>query len=501
MLAALRSKSRRRWPPFVALTPMLVIVVGVLAALAIGTVGRLELREQEDSATILRSELLAKMLAARLAGMPVEEHWPLLERASLRSGAELVLASEDGTISVDATRGVATPERIRRLVAAGRGETVTELGRTHFYARRMPRPFHAYWVIAFVGAPEAPFATSSLIRSVAALTALLVGAAALVAFALARDVYADVRFVRERIVGMARRANEPAGQPIPVRSVDQVGLLTSTFNVLVDRFMAAELAYRQDLSGALAYDRERSAFLAALSHELRTPLNAILGFTEVLLSEVDGPLDPEARENLLVVRSSGEHLRALIDDILDLSALESGELRLNLGEVDVFPIVADVVREGRVGAAAKGLAISLVGGSARAFADERRVRQIVGNIVGNAVKYTEHGRVDVRIALEQDQVVVEVADTGPGIAPEEHEAIFQEYWQSREAHRRRAGTGLGLAISRRLVEMHGGRIEVTSEIGKGSTFRVILPVEPPKGEGRPTRSRPRNPLPEELATP
>jgi signal transduction histidine kinase len=269
----------------------------------------------------------------------------------------------------------------------------------------------------------------------------------------------------------------------------------------VDRFMAAELAYRQDLSGALAYDRERSAFLAALSHELRTPLNAILGFTEVLLSEVDGPLDPEARENLLVVRSSGEHLRALIDDILDLSALESGELRLNLGEVDVFPIVADVVREGRVGAAAKGLAISLVGGSARAFADERRVRQIVGNIVGNAVKYTEHGRVDVRIALEQDQVVVEVADTGPGIAPEEHEAIFQEYWQSREAHRRRAGTGLGLAISRRLVEMHGGRIEVTSEIGKGSTFRVILPVEPPKGEGRPTRSRPRNPLPEELATP
>jgi signal transduction histidine kinase len=438
------------------------------------------------------------MLAARLGAMPVEEHWPVLERAALRSGAEIVLASTEGTIAIDATRGVAPPARIRRFIAAGRGETTTDLGRAHFYARRMPRPWQNHWVVTFVAAPEAPFATSSLIRSVAALTALLVGAAALVAFALARDVYADVRFVRERIVGMARRANEPAGEAIPVRSVDQVGLLTSTFNVLVDRFTAAEAAYRQDLSGALAYDRERSAFLSALSHELRTPLNAILGFTEVLLSEVDGPLDPEARESLIVVRGSGEHLRALIDDILDLSALESGELRLNLGEVDIFPIVADVVREGRVGASAKGLVISLIGSTARAFADERRVRQIVGNIIGNAVKYTEHGRVDVRLSVEGSTVVVQVADTGPGIAAEEHEAIFQEYWQSREARTRRTGTGLGLAISRRLVEMHGGRIEVTSEIGRGSTFRIVLPVEPPKSEGRPPRSRPRNPTPEEL---
>ena len=477
-----------------------MIVIGVFAALVIGTVGRLELREQEESATALRGELLAKMLAARLAAMPLEEHWPLLERAALRSGAEFVMASEDGAIIVDATRGIGTPERVRRMIAAERGDAITALGRAHFYARRMPRPYQRYFLITFVSAPEEPFATSSLIRSVAALTALLVGAAALVAFALARDVYADVHFVRERIVGMARRANEPAGQPIPVRSVDQVGLLTSTFNVLVDRFTAAELAYRQDLSGALAYDRERSAFLAALSHELRTPLNAILGFTEVLLSEVDGPLDPEARENLLVVRGSGQHLRALIDDILDLSALESGELRLTLRQIDIYPILAEVVREARVGATSKRLVISLTGVSARAFADERRVRQIVGNIVGNAVKYTERGRVDVRLRVANAEVAVEVADTGPGIAPEEHEAIFQEYWQSRDARTRRAGTGLGLAIARRLVAMHGGRIEVTSEIGRGSTFRVVLPMEPPKLDGRPPRSRPMNPSPEELHT-
>ena len=150
-------------------------------------------------------------------------------------------------------------------------------------------------VLAFVEAPETPFATPSLVVWVATLTALLVGVAALVALALARDVHADVTFVRTRIVEMAREGAEPTGIPIPVRSVDLVGLLTSAFNVLVDRFTAAEHAYRQDLSGALAYDRDRSDFLAALSHELRTPLNAILGFTDVLLSEVDGPLSDDAK--------------------------------------------------------------------------------------------------------------------------------------------------------------------------------------------------------------
>src|SRR6185436_2409821 len=157
-----------------------------------------------------------------------------------------------------------------------------------------------------------------------------------------------VRFVRERIVAMARAKHQPGGKPIPVGSVDQVGLLTSAFNGLVERFTAAERAYRQDLAGALAYDRDRSAFLAALSHELRTPLNAILGFTEVLLAEVDGPLSDEARENLMVVRTGGEHLRSLIGDILDLSALESGELQLSRRQVDVFSVAEEVVREARV---------------------------------------------------------------------------------------------------------------------------------------------------------
>ncbi len=485
-----------RWPPFVVLAPTLVVAFGLLLGVGIGTLGLRELRHQGDAGASRNSELLAKMLAARLGAIP-SEHWqPVLELAALRSGAELLLAASDGQVAIDLTRGVGAAPDIRELIDERTGEAITKLGRTRFHAQHLPRPFQALSLLAFVSVPEAPFATSSLIRSVAALTALLVGAAGLVAFALARDVHADVRFVMIRIARMARAKNQPAGQTIPVGSVDQVGALASAFNVLVERFAAAERAYRQDLTGALAYDHDRSAFLAALSHELRTPLNAILGFTDVLLSEVDGPLSADAREGLTVVRKSGQHLRALIDDILDLSALESGELRLSPGPVDVAGVTADVVREARVAAEAKGLTLTLEGARATAWADERRVRQIIGNVVGNAVKYTDSGGVAVRVSPGPVEATVSVRDSGPGIAPEDHESIFQEYWQTREAARRRAGTGLGLAIARRLVEMHGGHIELTSALGEGSTFSIALPIDAPP-ESRRDRSQPRTLRPSE----
>jgi signal transduction histidine kinase len=279
---------------------------------------------------------------------------------------------------------------------------------------------------------------------------------------------------------MARADGEPTGKPIPVRSVDPVGLITSAFNLLVERFAAAEQAYRQDLAGALAYDRDRSAFLAALSHELRTPLNSILGFTDVLLSEVDGPLSEDARENLAVVRTSGQHLRSLIDDILDLSALESGELRLNRQRVDIYSIATQVVKEAQVTAEGKSLQVRLEGTHAVAWADSLRVRQVLGNVIGNAVKFTSKGHVRVRVEDRDGYVGVLVADTGPGIAPEEQESIFEEYRQSGELSARRVGTGLGLAITRRLVEMHGGSIEVQSRLGVGSQFAIVLPKVPPQ---------------------
>jgi signal transduction histidine kinase len=469
----------RRRIPFLVIAPAVVLIVGLAAGIALAVLGTMRLRTQSDDAAALRAKLLSLTLAERLRSTSEEDRWAVLERAARRSGAELLMVSAAGNVIVDATQGAPAKARILQLLVAGEGETTTQLGRARFFSAALQAPTEYMNLLSFVGAPETPFATGSLLVWVATLTALLVGVAALVALALARDVHADVTFVRKRIVEMAKEGAHPTGIPIPVRSVDLVGLLTSAFNVLVDRFTAAEHAYRQDLSGALAYDRDRSDFLAALSHELRTPLNAILGFTDVLLSEVDGPLSADAQENLSVVRNSGQHLRALIDDILDLSALESGELRLNCKMIDVLSIGQEVIREARIAAEAKNLEVSVIGNRAMAFADARRVRQIIGNIVGNAVKFTSKGGVMLRIDPRDGGVTIAVSDSGPGIAREDHEAIFQEYWQSGEVKRQRVGTGLGLAITRRLVTMHRGFIDLKSQLGKGSTFTVVLPSRPP----------------------
>ena len=475
--------TRRGGPPpklsFVWLAPSLVAGLGIAVAAIIAWLGVTQLREQSDAATALRAEVLASALSERLRATAAEDRTFVIERASRRCGSELLLVEQDGRIVVDGSLAAPSRAELVRFLVAGVGETQTRLGRTRFHAAPLGYPSEHLSLLVFVPAPERPYATSSLLTSVAALTLILIGVASLVAYAFARYVREDVVYVTEQIVEMAAQDANPSGKPIPVRDLDQVGLLTSAHNVLVQRFEAAEHAYRQDLSGALAYDKDRSGFLAALSHELRTPLNAILGFADVLLSEVDGPLSPDALENVTVLKRSAEHLRDLINDILDLSALESGELALDRSAVDVHAIAAEVVREARVAAQSKPLTVSLSGEPARAWADPRRVRQIIGNIVSNAVKFTREGFVHIQVKLDGEAVSVQVSDSGPGIAAEHQSAIFEEYRQAEISSREsRAGAGLGLAITRRLVRMHGGRIELESEVGKGSRFTVWLPTRP-----------------------
>ncbi len=465
--------------PFLPVAPAIVLVLGVAAALIVVLLGVRDLLVQSDAHAHGKAELLAKAVAQRLRSTASEDRAALVERATSRGGVELLLVRQDGHVEIDGSVQRPAPDAVLSYLVAGSGTTWTGLGRSRFFVEPLGPPLEHLSLVVLSRAPETPAATGPLVTSVAALAAVLLVIAALFAFALAKDVRSDVVYVRARIAEMAREDSSPAGKPIVARSLDQVGLLTSAFNVLVDRFTAAEGAYRQDLAGALAYDRDRSAFLAALSHELRTPLNAILGFTDVLLSEVDGPLTSEARENLEVVRRSGDHLKHLIGDILDLSALESGELRLNRGLTDVRAIAAEVVREAEASAQGRPLDLDLHGDAEQAWVDPLRVRQIIGNLVGNAVKFTAEGRVGVTIEGRPRFVAILVEDTGPGIAPEEQAAIFDEYRQAGDASSRRAGTGLGLAITRRLVQMHGGYVELESEVGRGARFTVVLPRDPP----------------------
>jgi signal transduction histidine kinase len=236
---------------------------------------------------------------------------------------------------------------------------------------------------------------------------------------------------------------------------------------------------RQELEAA---SRHKSEFLANMSHELRTPLNAIIGFSEVLGERMFGELNDKQSEYVQDILSSGRHLLALINDILDLSKVEAGRMELELSRFDLPAAIGSAVILVRERATRHGLALELsVDDRLGPFVgDERKIRQVLLNLLSNAVKFTpEGGRIQVRAAPADDAVEISVSDTGIGIAPEDQEAIFQEFRQvGTDYARKREGTGLGLALARRFVDLHGGRIWVKSRPGEGSTFTFTLPVRP-----------------------
>jgi len=225
--------------------------------------------------------------------------------------------------------------------------------------------------------------------------------------------------------------------------------------------------------------QHKSEFLANMSHELRTPLNAIIGFSEVLTDRMFGQLNEKQEEYLKDIYASGQHLLSLINDILDLSKIEAGRMELELTGFDL-PTVIDnalmLVRE-----RARRRSITLLSAVASQLgqvrADEQKVRQVVLNLLSNAIKFTpEGGRIDVGAVPKEGFVEVSVTDTGVGIAPEDLETVFEEFRQVGTAAKKVEGTGLGLTLCRKFVELHGGKIWLTSEIGVGSTFTFSLPL-------------------------
>ncbi|HUP07407.1 MAG TPA: GAF domain-containing protein [Caldimonas sp.] len=235
-----------------------------------------------------------------------------------------------------------------------------------------------------------------------------------------------------------------------------------------------------------AASRHKSEFLANMSHELRTPLNAIIGFSEVLAERMFGEVNDKQLEYLQDIHASGQHLLTLINEILDLSKIEAGRMELELGPVSLSPLIEDALTLVRERAVRHGvaLALDLDPQMGPGLADARKVKQAVINLLSNAVKFTPAGgRVTVRTRPVPEGIEIAVADTGVGIAPDDQALVFEEFRQSRTAHPGRSeGTGLGLALVRRFVELHGGRIRVESEPGRGSTFAFILPWRSPEQE-------------------
>jgi signal transduction histidine kinase/putative methionine-R-sulfoxide reductase with GAF domain len=225
--------------------------------------------------------------------------------------------------------------------------------------------------------------------------------------------------------------------------------------------------------------QHKSEFLANMSHELRTPLNAIIGFSEVMSEGMFGELNEKQQEYSQDIHASGQHLLSLINDILDLSKIEAGRMELELTEVNLPTAIENALilvreRAGRRGIALETHVDERLG---QIQADERKIRQVVLNLLSNAIKFTpEGGSINVRAIPGAGVVEVSVSDTGVGIAPEDQEAIFEEFRQVGTAAKKVEGTGLGLALSRKFIELHGGRIWVQSQVGAGSTFTFTVPV-------------------------
>jgi signal transduction histidine kinase len=226
--------------------------------------------------------------------------------------------------------------------------------------------------------------------------------------------------------------------------------------------------------------QHKSQFLANMSHELRTPLNAILGYAELLADGIYGELSEKARSVLERMQSNGKHLLGLINDVLDLSKIEAGQLMLAIEDYSMPGVVHSVVAATESLAKAKGLTLTsaLPQGLPLGRGDERRLLQVVLNLVGNAIKFTDRGSVEIAVRVVDQRFDLSVKDTGPGISKADQSRIFEEFQQVDNSNtRKKGGTGLGLAISKRIVEMHGGTIGVESEPGKGSVFHIVIPIQ------------------------
>ena len=268
------------------------------------------------------------------------------------------------------------------------------------------------------------------------------------------------------------------------RLAKELAILNAELEERIEK-ATGELATRNKLLEAQRAELERasrmkSEFVTTISHELRTPINALLGYSSLLQEGIFGEISDGQSSALDRMRASAEHLLKLINDILDLSMVEAGKLRLSVERIDLNTFIREVSETAHsiVARKALGFEVEIADGVPHLHTDATRLRQVLLNLLGNAVKFTEEGRVSLRaLADGDDHVVIEVEDTGIGIGEDDIEAIFEEFRQADQSVTRSfGGTGLGLAISRKLLTLMGGSVEIESKLGEGSTFRVRLPI-------------------------
>ncbi len=393
-------------------------------------------------------------------------------------------------------RSLALPQVTKALASSSTGSTVGRNFRGEKVLSTWATVKPVGWKV-FVEQPEsAAFApVRGKIWRTALLLAAFLAAGVGLSVLLARRL---VRPVKQMRTAAARIGAGAYDERIGLRRRDELGGLADELNGMAASLQASVQGLEQkveertrELQQALAElsrkgrqlevaSQHKSDFLANMSHELRTPLNAIIGFSQVLRQRLFGPINEKQEEYLDDIISSGNHLLSLINDVLDLSKVEAGQVELEVASFSLRKALERGVVMVREPASERGVAVALelAPDVDLVEGDERRLHQVVFNLLSNAVKFTpEGGSIVVASARVDGEVQVSVTDTGPGIVAEDRERIFEEFHQTDVGVQQREGTGLGLALSRRLVELHGGRIWVESEHGNGSCFVFTLPIK------------------------
>jgi signal transduction histidine kinase len=310
--------------------------------------------------------------------------------------------------------------------------------------------------------------SEQLFIGVAALSIVL---ALALGYLLSRTVVGPIRAVESRVAAIA--SGDFSGH-VDVPNRDELGSLAANINRMNDELGRL---YRELETAS----RHKSEFLANMSHELRTPLNAIIGFSEVLTEQMFGELNAKQLDYLGDITSSGRHLLALINDILDLSKVEAGQMELQRSWFSLHQVLENALTMVRERATRNGIELKLNENLDRDLieADERKIKQVLFNLLSNAVKFTPPGgHISVTATDDGDGTRIAVSDSGVGIARADQDRIFEAFQQIGSGPGgAQEGTGLGLGLARRFVELHGGRIDVDSEVGVGSTFTVTLPAQ------------------------
>ena len=291
---------------------------------------------------------------------------------------------------------------------------------------------------------------------------------------LALEAVRTRRTIRGRVVELpvaeAGRRRWVQGDAVPM--LDAAGEVTQVLLTCID------VTAVREAEEARAESQAKTRFLATMSHELRTPLNSVLGFAQLLRMRMAGRLDEKERRYLDNIESSGRHLLSLINDVLDLTRVAAGQLRVSVERVPVAEVLAEVRGELLAHADQKGLRLECTApGDLAALGDRIRTRQVVTNLVANALKFTDHGEVVISAGRREGGVEIKVADTGIGIPPDQLERVFDEFTQvDGGISRSHEGSGLGLPLARRLVELMEGRLTIESTLGQGTTIRIWLPA-------------------------